>query len=88
MKNPDSTGRAASLIGPARALVAVTPNDAADLPNGLTRSFFVGEAGLVAVIDSVGNAAVLSSAAHQYHPVQIRRVLATGTTATEIVALY
>ena len=88
MANPDFPGRAASPIGPARALVAVTPNDAADLPNGLTRSFFVGEAGLVAVIDAAGNTAVLSSAAHQYHPVQIRRVLATGTTAAGIVALY
>lgn len=88
MANPDSTGRAASTIGPARALVPVIPDDAADLPKGVTRSLFVGEAGLVAVIDSAGNTAVLSSAAHQYHPIQVRRVMASGTTAAGIVALY
>lgn len=88
MANPDSTGRAASPIGPARALVSVIPSDAADLPNGVTRSLFVGEAGLVAVIDADGNTAVLSSAAHQYHPIQVRRVLAAGTTAAGIVAPY
>lgn len=88
MANPDFKGRAASPIGPARTLVSVIPNDAADLPNGVTRSLFVGEAGFVAVIDPVGNTTVLSSAAHQYHPVQVRRVLAAGTTAAGIVALY
>lgn len=82
------TGRAASLIGPCRALAAVTPADGADLPNGVARSLFVGEAGTVAILDAHGAPAVLRSVAHQYHPVQARRVFATGTTAAGIVALY
>lgn len=82
------TGRAASGVGPATALRPVSPDDLADLPDGPARSLFVGGAGLVAVEDASGARAVIDSAAHQYHPVQIRRVLATGTTATGLLALY
>jgi hypothetical protein len=74
--------------GPARDVATVTPTDASDLPEGLCRSLFVGVAGAVRIRTLDGNEATLISGESQYHPIQIIRVLATGTTATEIVALY
>lgn len=82
------SGRTASLVGTALKIVPVTPDDAADLPQGATRALFVGGAGSIAVVDSLGNFATLPSAATQYHPISVRRVLSSGTTATEIFALY
>lgn len=82
------SGRAASGVGPAAAIRPISPNDLADLPDGPARSLFVGGAGLVVVEDVSGARAVIDSAAHQYHPMQVRRVLATGTTATGLLALY
>jgi hypothetical protein len=80
--------RAASAVGAAGVLRAVTPSDSAALDAGTTRALFVGGEGAVAVEDSTGHVVVLESAAGQYHPIAVRRVLATGTTATAIVALY
>jgi hypothetical protein len=80
--------RARSITGPAVELRAVEPSDSADLPNGVCRSLFAGGAGVIVVQDAFGSQVSLHSGASQYHPVQIRRVLATGTTATDIIALY
>ena len=82
------SGRAASFAGPANALEAVTPDDDADLSGGPTRALYVGGAGEIAVIDAAGNTVALRSGETQYHPISVRRVLQTGTTATGIVALY
>lgn len=69
-------------------LAPVTPEDAAPLPQGPCRGLFVGEAGELAVEDLGGRVTTLLSGASQYHPIRVRRVLATGTTAARIVALY
>lgn len=82
------SGRAQSVIGPATTLRAVIPGDDSDLPGGTTRAIHVGTAGTVTVMDTSGNVATLTSLDAQYHPVRVRRVLATGTTATSIVAMY
>lgn len=81
-------GRAASQSGSIRHLAPVAPSDTADLPEGVARGLFVGEAGDVVVVDLQGATATIASAGSQYHPVMVSRVLATGTTATRIVALY
>lgn len=81
-------GRAASAQAPAGRLSPVTPDNGADLPGGTTRGLFVGGDGAVAVVDAEGGTAVIISAASQYHPIRVRRVLADGTTASDIVALY
>jgi hypothetical protein len=81
-------GRAASTTAPSDRFVSVTPNDAADLPGGPCRALFVGVAGEVALRDRHGNDVVFASAASQYHPVCAVRVMATGTTAAGLVALY
>ena len=76
------------LSSPADRLAAVTPNDAADLPGGLCRALYTRTGGDIVVQDRLGTTITLSSGAGQYHPIRVARVLATGTTATGIVALY
>ena len=88
MSNTISSDRAASPTGPATALRPIAPDDATDLPGGEARSLYVGAAGAVAMIDATGGQSVILSAAHQYHPVRVRRVLATGTTAGGLLAIY
>jgi len=76
------------ISAPARRVRAVTPNDAADLPDGPCRSLFVTVAGNVAIIAKDDSAAVtIAVGAGQVLPVEVRRVNATNTTATAI-ALY
>ena len=68
---------------------AVTPDDGVDLPKGC-RALYVGGAGnLVVIFDKDTSSVTLTGVtAGSVLPVRIKRVLATGTTATVIVALY
>jgi hypothetical protein len=88
MSQKHFSGRTMSSDGPALGLAAVTPDDAADLPRGVCRSLYVAGAGVVVLDDMGGETVELISGATQYHPIHVRRVRATGTTATGIVALY
>ena len=74
--------------GPASRFSAVTPDDAATLPQGATRGLYVGGAGTLKVVGDDGASVEFVSGPHQYHPLRVARVLATGTSATGIVALY
>lgn len=76
---------------------AVTPSDGTDLPNGITRGLYCTGAGNIAVQlvrqDASGAVTILSTvtlavAAGEVLPIAVSRVLATGTTATGISALY
>ena len=73
---------------PAEGAAAVTPNDSTDLTT-LSRALYVGSGGSIAVVVADGSTVtfvgVLSGSVL---PVRVSRVLATGTTATNIVALY
>ena len=72
---------------PARRWVAVTPSDTTHLGN--VRSIYVGGAGDVNVEDETGNAEVFVGVqAGTTLPVEAKRVYATSTTATSIIALY
>ena len=82
------SGRAWPVTGPARALVPVVPADTADLPDGPCRGLHVGGAGTLRVTDGTGRVVDLVSVEAQYHPIRVKRVHATGTTATGVVALY
>lgn len=75
-------------IGASPEFVGVTPSDTENLPLGAPRAIFVGVAGDVALTDMMGNTSTLVSAGAQYHPIRPARVRATGTTATNILALY
>jgi len=88
MNSQNSSLRATSQTAPASSFFAVTPSDVVDLPKGVTRAIFVGEAGIVAVRDSDGNTVEFISGASQYHPLRVARVMASTTTAGSIIALY
>ncbi len=77
-----------NLTAPGRDAAAIAPNDLTDLPI-VPRALFVGQGGTVAVrmaggqdisFENVQGGTIL--------PVRARRVLATGTTASSLVALW
>lgn len=80
--------RRTGLSSPADVIRPITPNDAADLPEGLTRAVFVGVAGDLVCVDKTGQEFTLPSGAGQYHPLRVARIKATGTTAAQLLALY
>ena len=66
---------------------AVTPSDTADLPQFSV--IYVGGAGNVKVTTAQGSAVTFSGVnAGTVIPVRVRRVWATGTTATLMTAVY
>lgn len=73
---------------PAEAMRSVSPNDAADLPDGPCRALFVGGAGTVVCTDLTDTEVTLICGAGQIIPGWVTRVKATGTNATNIVAMY
>lgn len=75
---------------PARRAEAVTPNDTTDL-TAYAKALYVGQAGDVKLLPvGADDAAPVTLKNHPvgYLPIQARRVLATGTTAAHIVALF
>jgi len=77
-------------ISAAVKAVAVTPADNTALTNGSCRGLYVGGAGNIAAILDNDTVAVtfVGLAAGTILPVYAKYVQATGTTATNIVALY
>lgn len=68
--------------------VAVTPNDSSDL-SGVTQAIYVGGAGDLHVTMSDGSEVTFVGIdTGETLPLRVRRVYATDTTATDIVALY
>lgn len=85
MTNPFAT-RLVSLNGPARDLVPVTPDDGVDLPQ-IAVSLYIETGGSVSLITEAGVARDVQVPDHMILPVGVRRVQATGTTASGIHAL-
>lgn len=85
MKDPYADFRP-GLESPATRLAAVEPDDTADLV-WTTRALGVAQAGMVRVTTHEGDTGDIYVAAGVPFPVRVRRVWATGTTATGIVAL-
>jgi hypothetical protein len=79
--------RAPSASAPARRLWTVTPDDDADLP-AVAKALYLATGGDLRIL-AAGDATPVTLADHPagYVPVQVRRVLATGTTALDVVAL-
>ena len=74
---------------PFQGLADVTPNDGADLPVVPTRGIRVSVAGNVSVVTEQGDTVtILNMQPGQWEPITVRRIRATGTTATGIVAGY
>jgi len=73
---------------PAKSLRAVTPHDTDELPF-VAKALYIGTGGNVAIIAQEDDTAVTMTnvAAGSIVPVRAKIVLATGTTASGIVAL-
>lgn len=72
------------LESPVVHAVEVVPDDDAELPQ-VTRAVYVGGDGDLAVTMKGGENVVLRNVGPGWHPIRVRRVRATGTTATGIV---
>ena len=85
---PDTyAAHASSLTAPARDGFAITPNDATDLPD-VTRALYVGGPGHLVLTLQAGATLTLSNVpSGSLLPLRVKRILATGTTATAIVGL-
>lgn len=89
MWNVPATGAAIETI-PARAGKMVTPSDSDEL-NPPTRTLIVGGSGDLAVEFVTGGQVTIPASvvgAMPELPIAVRKVLATGTTATDILALW
>lgn len=73
-------------MNPATQAFAITPNDDNDLARP-ARSLHIGGAGTISVIPADGSAAVALTVGQGILPLAVKRVRATGTTATAIVGL-
>jgi hypothetical protein len=81
------SGYLGSQADPAFSVVAVTPNDSADVAGGPFRGICFAAAGDLAVVTADGDTVTITSgalAAGVIHPIRIKRVKNTGTTATGI----
>lgn len=78
---------------PYKDFSAVTPADGADncLNNSVateTDAIYVGVAGDVTLLDHRGTAVLFKALPVGIHRIRTKRIKSTGTTATNIVALY
>lgn len=73
-------------IASAYGAVAVTASDATIIPT--TRALFIGGAGNLAVRMADGTLPVFTNVPVGVFPVQVDKVLSTGTAATGIIAMY
>ena len=77
----------AELNSPGDVFYAITPSDTADIALK-PRAVIVGNSGNLAVIDSLGITTVIPNlVAGIFHPIRPVRILAAGTTATNIVGI-
>jgi hypothetical protein len=68
---------------------AVTPHDTNDLAGGLTKGIYIGGSGDLKVTFENGSSATFTAlSAGVIHPIAAKKIQATGTTATNILAVY
>lgn len=72
---------------PAEYAAAVTPSDSTDLTQ-VPRALYIGSSGNLNVDMMDGTTVLFSSVPNGIFPVRVKRVRATSTTASNIVALY
>lgn len=75
------------LSSPAAHAAAVTPDDATDLTTA-PRALFLGAGGDVKVTMVGGETVTFTNAPQGYNPLRVTRVWSTGTTATNITAVW
>lgn len=67
---------------------SVTPSDSADLSNAAIKGLYVGGTGNIKVTTVRGDTVTFNSVPVGFFNVGVKRVFSTGTTATNIIALY
>jgi hypothetical protein len=72
---------------------AVTPSDATNFAQGVCESLWIGVGGTISYIpfdpaNAAGGTAVATTVGAGLFPVRAKRVNATGTSASQIVAFY
>ncbi len=81
-------GRADAISAPAQRAFTITPSDAVDLA-AETRGLWVGASGDLALVLASGDEVIVAGAVGgTLLPLRVRRVKATGTTASQLVGLY
>lgn len=86
---PNYTNLKAENTAPAESCAAVTASDSTDLDGGTCRALYVGTGGNINIDDAFGNTVLLSNVpTGSVLPVRAKRVRATSTTASNLVALY
>lgn len=78
--------RSADSTAPAHGAVAITPTDGVVFPS--TRSLYVGTTGNLVVRMVDGQTVTFTAVPVGIFPIQVDIILATGTTAGNILALY
>lgn len=90
LTNDPYANRSTIISSQARGAIAVSPSDSTDLATP-AKALFIGSAGNVTIlpINATDDTQTIQFANHPvgYMPVQIRRVMNTGTSASGIVAL-
>lgn len=81
------TNKAQTLSSPVTGAVAVTPADDTDLAE-ISLNLYVGTAGTLKVTMLDGSTVSYGAIAAGRHPLRVKRVWATGTSAANIVAEY
>ncbi|MDA5093071.1 hypothetical protein O2N63_03130 [Aliiroseovarius sp. KMU-50] len=81
--------RSAGITSPASNAFSVTPDDANDLPV-VTRGLYLGETSTVQIVLQGDDTPVTFTnlIGGVVHPLRVKRVYATGSTATDIVGIY
>lgn len=74
---------------PAQSWRDITKSDTVNLPHGTCRAIYVGVSGHIAVLGEDDASVIFyNAAAGSILALQAKRVLSTGTTATNLIALY
>ena len=81
------TNKAQFLSSPITGAVAVTPSDSTDLDE-ITLNLYVSVAGAVKATMFDGTVITYANLTAGRHPLRVKRVWSTGTTATGLVAEY
>ena len=76
-----------NLQSPLASATALTPDDGADLTH-VSRALYLGVGGAVKVTLADGSIATFINMLAGWHPLRVRRVWATGTSATDIVGCW
>lgn len=81
------TNKAQFLSSPVTGAAGVTPNDSTDLAE-VSLNLFIGTAGTLKVTMMDGSVVTYGAITAGRHPLRVKRVWSTGTSASNIVAEY